>query len=82
MLIHQLDTQSATAYKAIRLKALRECPAAFNSSYEEEKERPDSDFANLLRENANRITFGTVDNTRLIAISHCHTKFLAPQNNL
>lgn len=40
MLIHQLDTQFATAYKIIRLQALRECPAAFNSSYEEEKERP------------------------------------------
>ncbi len=49
MLIHQLDSSSATAYKAIRLEALRECPAAFNSSYEEEKERPLSDFADLLQ---------------------------------
>ena len=68
MLIHQLDTQSATAYKAIRLEALRECPAAFNSSYEEEKKRSDSDFADLLRDSANRITFGVFDTTRLLAI--------------
>ena len=74
MLIHQLDSSSATAYKAIRLEALRECPAAFNSSYEEEKERPLSDFADLLMSSANRITFGvfncerSVDTTQLLAI--------------
>ena len=68
MLIHQLNTQSATAYKALRLEALRECPAAFNSSYEEEKERPLSDFADLLMSSANRITFGVFDTTRLLAI--------------
>ena len=68
MLTHQLDIQSAAAYKTIRLEALRECPAAFNSSYEEEKERPDQDFADLLRQSANRTTFGIFDNTLLSAI--------------
>ena len=68
MLIQQLDTQFTTAYKTIRLQALRECPVAFNSSYEEEKERPLSDFADLLRESANRITFGVFDTTELLAI--------------
>ena len=32
------------------------------------KKRPDSDFADLLKESANRITFGVFDNTRLLAI--------------
>ncbi len=42
MSIQQLEPQNVIAYRAIRLEALRECPAAFNSSYEEEKERSDS----------------------------------------
>ncbi len=68
MSIQQLDSQNVTAYKAIRLQALRECPAVFNSSYEEEKERPNSYFADLLVFNPNRITFGVLDSTQLIAI--------------
>ena len=39
-----------------------------NSSYEEEKERPFSDFADSLVSSPNRITFGVLDTTQLIAI--------------
>ena len=68
MSIQQLDPQFVTAYKAIRLEALRECPAVFNSSYEEEKKRPLSDFVDSLVPSSNRITFGAFDTTQLIAI--------------
>jgi ribosomal protein S18 acetylase RimI-like enzyme len=37
MQIHRLTTEDAVAYRALRLRALREHPEAFRSSYEEEQ---------------------------------------------
>ncbi|MGD1921640.1 MAG: GNAT family N-acetyltransferase [Pleurocapsa sp.] len=60
MPIQHLDFQNVTAYRAIR--------PLFNSSYEEEKKRPLSDFYDLLVCNPNRITFGVLDIAKLVAI--------------
>lgn len=40
MLVRMLGPADATLYRALRLRALREHPDAFTSSYEEEREQP------------------------------------------
>ena len=49
MEIHELTEADAAAYWALRLRALREEPEAFGSSYEESKERPLAEIAQRLR---------------------------------
>ena len=66
MRIQQLDVHHAAAYQEIRLQALRECPTAFNSSYEEEKERPVSAFEASLVPSSTRVTFGAFSDAHLV----------------
>ena len=66
MNIQQLDAHHAAAYQGIRLQALRECPTAFNSSYEEEKERPTSAFEASLVPSSTRVMFGAFSDVRLV----------------
>jgi len=40
MELRTLDSRDAAAFQALRLTALRECPTAFCSSYEEECDIP------------------------------------------
>ena len=46
--IRRLATEDAIAYRALRLRALRENPEAFTSSFEEEERRPPEDSAKRL----------------------------------
>jgi ribosomal protein S18 acetylase RimI-like enzyme len=46
--IRRLTPADAPAYRTLRLRALRECPDAFTSSYEEESQRPVEDSARRL----------------------------------
>lgn len=48
MMIRRLTTADAAALRELRLRALRECPDAFTSSYEEEAPRPLEDSARRL----------------------------------
>jgi ribosomal protein S18 acetylase RimI-like enzyme len=45
MIIRQLNSQDATAYQNLRLRALQESPTAFSSSYAEEAGRGQSEIA-------------------------------------
>ena len=49
MRIRELSEDDAASYWALRLRALREEPEAFGSSYEESKERPLADAVERLR---------------------------------
>ena len=66
MNIQQLDAHHAAAYQGIRLQALRECPTAFNSSYEEERERPTSAFEASLVPSPTRAMFGAFSGAQLV----------------
>lgn len=65
MLVRRLVSQDAAEYRELRLAALRESPASFGSSYEEECDRPLGDFVTLLGE-GERAFFGAFSDTRLV----------------
>ena len=48
MRIRELEVGDANKYRALRLRALEEHPTAFSSSYEQERDRPVSIFAERL----------------------------------
>lgn len=50
--VRRLTPADAAAYRALRLRALREHPEAFTSSYEEESERPQAQSEERLRHGA------------------------------
>ena len=68
MQIQQLNSSDAEAYQFIRLQALRDSPTAFNSSYEEEKKRPLSAFAESLSLSPSRTMFGAFNSSKIVAI--------------
>jgi len=68
MTIRRLSPADVSAYRRIRLHGLRECPAAFGSSYAEEAKRPRSAFVNRLEQTPATWTFGAFDAGRLVGV--------------
>jgi ribosomal protein S18 acetylase RimI-like enzyme len=66
MQIRRLDSPDANAFQALRLQALRECPNAFSSSYEEEVKIPISVIASRLAAEPGRDMFGAFGGTELV----------------
>ena len=66
MELRVLQPDDAAAFRALRLAALRECPTAFSSSYEEECDIPLGQAAERLAPNENRAVFGAFDEERLV----------------
>jgi RimJ/RimL family protein N-acetyltransferase len=67
MELRTIDSTDAAAFKALRLAALRECPTAFSSSYEEECDIPLAESAQRLAPNRDRAIFGAFDGGDLVA---------------
>jgi hypothetical protein len=66
MQIRRLSSPDANAFQALRLQALRECPSAFSSSYEEEVELPITIIAVRLAAELGRDMFGAFSETELV----------------
>jgi RimJ/RimL family protein N-acetyltransferase len=66
MEIRILDSADVTAFKALRLAALRECPTAFSSSYEEECDVPLAQQAERMVPDADHAIFGAFDAATLV----------------
>ena len=65
MLIRRLDPSDAAAFQALRLAALRDCPSAFGSSYEEECGTPLATIEARLAPDSGRNIFGAFEGTAL-----------------
>jgi RimJ/RimL family protein N-acetyltransferase len=65
--IRVLLAEDAAAFQALRLQALLECPTAFSSSYEEERDSPLAVIAERLAPAEGRAVFGAFDAQRLVA---------------
>jgi RimJ/RimL family protein N-acetyltransferase len=61
-----LEASDAEAFRDFRLAALRECPTAFSSSYEEECDIPLPQAAARLKPDRDRAVFGAFDAARLV----------------
>lgn len=68
MHIRRLVPSDASAYQALRLAALRECPSAFGSSYEEECETALSVIAAHMAPGSGRNRFGAFDGDELVGV--------------
>jgi ribosomal protein S18 acetylase RimI-like enzyme len=66
MQIRRLNPSDASAFQTLRLQALRECPSAFSSSYEEEYETPITVIAGRLAPESGRDMFGAFSGTELV----------------
>lgn len=68
MEIRALSASDAAQCQALRLQALRECPTAFSSSYEDECDIPLSEVEQRLAASADFAVFGAFDGPRLVGI--------------
>src|SRR5688572_32283912 len=66
MRLRTLDSSDVAAFRALRLAALRECPTAFSSSYEEERDIPLAHAAQRMAPDRDRAIFGAFDGGTLV----------------
>ncbi|WP_250482488.1 GNAT family N-acetyltransferase [Caballeronia sp. GACF5] len=69
MLIRLLNPNDAPSFQSLRLRALRDAPTSFSSSYEEEVERSIDAVRNQLATRDDRGIFGALDGERLIGVA-------------
>ncbi len=68
MLIRRLVPSDAFAFQALRLAALRDCPTAFSSSYEEECDTPLTVIEGRLAADSGREVFGAFHGADLVGM--------------
>lgn len=68
MHIRRLTPTDASTYQAVRLAALKELPAAYGSSYAEEKDAPLALLEQILAHRPDRATFGAFRATQLVGL--------------
>lgn len=77
MRIRELNEKSALIYRVLRLKGLKEEPASFDSTYEDEEQLTINDFEEYLKQ-PNQIVFGAFEEADLVGILtlsiKCETK--------
>ena len=66
--IRTLNPDDASQYRELRLRALREHPEAFATSYEEEQARTIYEFGQKLTPGPKHITLGAFDEEQLVGI--------------
>lgn len=66
MEVRILGSSDAAAFKTLRLAALRECPTAFSSSYEEERDIPLEQTGERLNPNRDAAVFGAFSGDNLV----------------
>lgn len=64
----KLDASDAAAFQALRLSALQDCPEAFASSYEEERDIPLDDISRRLIPGDGHYVLGAFLDTALVGI--------------
>ncbi|WP_353223885.1 GNAT family N-acetyltransferase [Salinisphaera sp. C84B14] len=64
----RLTTDDTTAYRALRLAGLQECPTAFGSSFAEELALSDQDFAQQLMPGEDGCVIGAFDDDQLVGV--------------
>jgi RimJ/RimL family protein N-acetyltransferase len=72
MKVRVLDAGDVEAFSALRLAALRECPTAFSSSYEEECDIPLARRAERMTPDRDDAIFGAFDGENLIGTVGLH----------
>ena len=66
--LRRLDAADARAFQELRLRWLAECPSAFVSSYDEERDTPLATIAERVSPDEDRAVFGAFDETALQGI--------------
>jgi RimJ/RimL family protein N-acetyltransferase len=72
MEIRALSASDAAQCQALRLQALRECPTAFSSSYEDECDTPLSEVEQRLAPSTDLMVFGAFEGPRLVGTVTLH----------
>ena len=72
MELRVLESADAAAFSRLRLAALRECPTAFSSSYEEECDIPLAQRAERMAADRDHAIFGAFDGERLVGTVGLH----------
>jgi RimJ/RimL family protein N-acetyltransferase len=67
--VKPLTIQDAEAFKALRLKAISDSPAAIWPTYEEEARTTPEAIGERIRQSGTQIVFGAFDSSRLIGIA-------------
>jgi GNAT superfamily N-acetyltransferase len=70
--VRKLTPSDASAFQALRLEALRTDPVAFASSYEEERDLPESTVAERLLATDDRAIVGAFDGDDLVGLAAWH----------
>jgi ribosomal protein S18 acetylase RimI-like enzyme len=68
MNIQRLSSSNVAEYRRLRLRGLRESPAAFGSSYAEEAKLPRKAFVARLEQTEAKWVFGAFENKRLVGV--------------
>ena len=68
MIVRRLTPADAPEFRRLRLKALRESPTAFGSTYAEEARRPLAAFKTRLEARADNWVFGSLHGQQLIGV--------------